>query len=56
MGTTPFTVIILKLKEGFGYLEWPVRFRVLKNFAPKKPHRTWKPYKLHTKLGAMHKS
>jgi hypothetical protein len=55
-GTTPFKVIILKLKEGFRHVERPVKFRVLKNFALKKTHKTWKPYILNTKLGAMHKS
>jgi len=56
MGTTPFTVIILKLGVGFGHLERPVKFRVPKNCALKNSVITRNPYALHTKLGAMHNS
>jgi len=46
--------INLKLKEWFPHTQRYVKVRALKDFALKKPHTTWKPYKLHTKLGAMH--
>jgi len=55
MGTTQFIKIILKLKERFGHLQRPVKFRVPKNSDLKEEHKTWKPYTKLTYVLSGHK-